>query len=190
MTFFLTRAEQALHKGQLTQPAGASAYDYYLRVQQIDPGNRGAQTGIQTIVITYVERAREALRRRAFNEVNSLLKRAERLAPGNPLAAEVRQHLLGERSRARLDLPESESIGLSAAELNARSGQLVGQLRQVAERIRSEQLRVIIVARDDAAGRWIYQQLREAVPGYRVRGDIKIGRPARLLLIRPSGGEQ
>ncbi|WHI50830.1 N-acetylglucosaminyltransferase [Microbulbifer sp. MLAF003] len=190
VNFFLKRAEQALRKGHLTQPAGASAYDYYLRVQQLDPGNRGAQTGIQTIVVTYVEQAREALRRRAFGEVQTLLKRAEMLAPGNALVAEVRENLLRERGRARLDLPEGESIGLPAAELNARSKHLSSQLDKIAQRIRKEQLRVIIVARDDAEGRWIYQQLREAVPGYRVRGDIKVGSPARLVLVKPSGGVQ
>ncbi|MFA0810923.1 N-acetylglucosaminyltransferase [Microbulbifer epialgicus] len=190
VTFFLKRAELALGKGHLTQPAGASAYDYYLRVQQLDPGNRRAQTGIQTIVVTYVEQAREALRRRAFGEVQTLLKRAEMLAPGNALVAEVRESLLRERGRARLDLPEGESIGLPTAELNTRSERLSGQLQKVAQRIRSEQLRVIIVARDDAEGRWVYQQLRAAVPGYRVRGNIKIGSPARLLLVKPSGGAQ
>ncbi|WP_444920922.1 N-acetylglucosaminyltransferase [Microbulbifer sp. CnH-101-G] len=190
VAYFLKRAEQALRKGHLTQPAGASAYDYYLNVQQLDPGNRRAQTGIQTIVVTYVEQAREALRRRAFAEVASLLRRAEMLAPGNPLVAEVRSQLARERGRAKLDLPRGEAIGLPQAELRARSDKLIAQLRQVAQRIRSEQLRVIIVAGDDAEGRWVYQQLREAVPGYRVRGDIKIGSPARLLLIQPSGGDQ
>ncbi|WHI48901.1 hypothetical protein [Microbulbifer sp. VAAF005] len=79
-------------------------------------------------------------------------------------------------------------IGLPAGELAARSAGLVEQLQRVAGRIRSEQLRVIIVARSDAEGRWVYQQLREAVPGYRVRGDIKVGNPAKLILIKPSGG--
>ncbi|MFA0790932.1 N-acetylglucosaminyltransferase [Microbulbifer echini] len=188
VAYFLKRAERALGKGHLTRPAGASAYDYYLRVQQLDPGNRHAQTGIQTIVVTYVERAREALRRRAFAEVGRLLQRAEMLAPGNPLVAEVHAQLARERGRAHLDLPRGETIGLPAEGLKTRSQSLVEQLHQVAYRVRSEQLRVIIVAGNDTAGRWIYQQLREAVPGYRVRGDIKIGSPARLILIQPSGG--
>ncbi|WP_444914844.1 N-acetylglucosaminyltransferase [Microbulbifer sp. EKSA008] len=188
ISFFLSRAEQALRKGHLTQPAGASAYDYYLRVLQLQPDNSKAETGIQTIVVTYVERARDALRRRDFGAVNTLLKRAEMLAPANPLVAEVRTQLVRERGRAQLDLPQGEVIGLPAGELATRSAGLVEQLQRVAGRIRSEQLRVIIVARTDAEGRWVYQQLREAVPGYRVRGDIKVGNPAKLILIKPSGG--
>ena len=59
---------------------------------------------------------------------------------------------------------------------------MVQMLAGIAQRIRQHQMRVIIVARDDSEGRWIYGQLRQAVPGYRVRGDIKLGNPPRLLL--------
>jgi len=185
VAFFLARAEEAQRKGFLTQPAGASAFDYYLRVKQLDPGNRRAASGIQTIVIEFVERAREALRRRSFGEVNSFLSRAEELAPGNALVAEVRAQLVRERSRAKLDLPPGEILALPAAPLEAKSQEVVELLQANAQRIRREGLRVLIVARTDAEGRWIYQQLREAVPGYRVRGDIKLGSPPRLLLTQP-----
>ncbi|WP_139304912.1 N-acetylglucosaminyltransferase [Microbulbifer marinus] len=188
VAFFLERAEAAQREGFLTQPAGASAYDYYLRVKQLDPDNRRAASGIQTIVIEFVERARDALRRRAFGEVNSYLSRAEELAPGNALVAEVRAQLVRERSRAKLDLPQGETVALPAAQLAAKSDDAVALLRGAAERIRRDGLRVIIVARTDAEGRWIYQQLREAVPGYRIRGDIKLGNPPRLLLITSTGG--
>lgn len=187
--FFLARAEEAQRQGFLTYPAGASAYDYYLHVRQLDPDNRRAASGIQTIAIEFVERAREALRRRAFGEVNGYLSRAEELAPGNPLVAEVRAQLARERSHAKLDLPQGETLALPADQLTAKSEQMTDLLRRTAERIRREQLRVIIVARNDAEGRWIYQQLREAVPGYRVRGDIKLGSPPRLLLMEMMNAE-
>lgn len=186
--FFLARAEEAQRQGFLTYPAGASAYDYYLRARQLDPDNKRAASGIQAIVIEFVERARDALRRRAFGEVNGYLGRAEELAPGNPLVAEVRAQLARERNRAKLDLPQGETLALPADQLAAKSEQMVDLLRRTAERIRRESLRVIIVARTDAEGRWIYQQLREAVAGYRVRGDIKLGSPPRLLLQSDGGG--
>ncbi|WP_323845639.1 N-acetylglucosaminyltransferase [Microbulbifer magnicolonia] len=188
VAFFLERAEAAQREGFLTQPPGASAYDYYLRVKQLDPGNTRAATGIQTIVIDFVERARDALRRRSFGEVDSFLNRAEELAPGNQLVAEVRGQLARERSRAKLDLPTGETLALPEVQLTAKSTDVVELLRGAARRIRSEGLRVIIVARSDAEGRWIYQQLREAVPGHRVRGDIKLGSPPRLLLIQTADG--
>jgi hypothetical protein len=41
----------------------------------------------------------------------------------------------------------------------------------------------MIIARTDVEGRWIYQKMRDAVPGYRVRGDIKLGNPPRVQLV-------
>ncbi|WP_237567728.1 hypothetical protein [Microbulbifer hydrolyticus] len=167
-------------------PAGASAYDFYLQVQQLDPGNTQAAAGIQILVMQLVERARDALRQRSFGEVNSLLNRADEIAPGNPLSKEVRDQLQREQTRARqdvtLDGPGAQTVTLPVKELGARSDTMVEMLNAIAQRIREHQLRVVIVARSDAEGRWIYSQLRQAVPGYRVRGDIKLGNPPRLLL--------
>ncbi|MEX2963954.1 N-acetylglucosaminyltransferase [Microbulbifer sp. TYP-18] len=186
VAYFLSRAEGARQKGFLTQPAGASAYDHYLRVLQLDPGNVRAESGIQTLVIEYVQRARDALRRRAFGEVTAFLSQAEALAPGNVLVAEVRTQLAGERSRASANPLAGDEIPLPAGSLANRDEAVLALLKNAAGRIRREGRRVIIVARNDAEGRWIYQQLREAVPGYRVRGDIRLGQSPRLIL---TGGE-
>ncbi len=167
-------------------PAGASAYDFYLNVQQLDPGNQKAAAGIQIIVMELVARARDALRQRAFGQVSSLLNRADEIAPNNPLSAEVRTQLQREQRRAAADValdgPGAQAVPLPPAELTSKSPLVVQLLRATAERIRTHEMRVVIVARNDAEGRWIYSQLREAVPGYRVRGDIKLGNPPRLLL--------
>ncbi|WP_231759316.1 N-acetylglucosaminyltransferase [Microbulbifer elongatus] len=183
---FLGRAEEAQREGFITMPAGASAYDFYLQVQQLDPGNAQAAAGIQTLVMHLVDQARDALRRRAFGRVSSLLNTADEIAPGNPLSAEVRKQARREQQRAREDValegPGAQTVSLPPAALSARSEAMVQMLGEIAQRIRQHQLRVIIVARDDSEGRWIYGQLRQAVPGYRVRGDIKLGNPPRLLL--------
>lgn len=180
--FFLQRAEAAQARGYLTQPAGASAYDYYLRVRQLDPGNSRAAAGIQTIVIDLVGRARDALRRRSFGQVNSFLNRAEQLAPGNALVEEVRAQLVRERSRASVRLPQGDTIALPAGALSAKSEPAIQLLQRTARRIQREDLRVVIIARSDAEGRWIYQQLREAVSDYRVRANIRVGGPPQLIL--------
>ncbi|MFI2811785.1 MULTISPECIES: N-acetylglucosaminyltransferase [Microbulbifer] len=188
--FFLARAEAAQRQGFLTRPPGASAFDYYLRVRQLDPDNRRAASGIQTIVIEFVERARDALRRRSFGEVNAYLNRADELAPDNPLVGEVRAQLARERSRASAGLPEGESVKLSPGALSAKSPEMVATLKDLAQRIRRENQRIIIIARQDAEGRWIYQKLREAVPGYRVRGDIKVGGTPQVILTGSMGGAE
>ncbi|MCK7599062.1 N-acetylglucosaminyltransferase [Microbulbifer sp. CAU 1566] len=183
---FLQRAEVAQREGFITMPAGASAYDFYLQVLQLDPGNTQATAGVQTLVMELVGRARDALRQRAFGQANSLLNTADEIAPGNPLSKEVRTQVQREQRRARedvtLDGPAAQTVALPPAELSAQSASMVQMLAATAERIRQHQLRVVIVARTDAEGRWIYGQLRQAVPGYRVRGDIKLGNPPRLLL--------
>ena len=123
---------------------------------------------------------------RAFGQVDSLLNTADEISPGNPLSKEVRGQLRREQQRARqdvtLDGPGAQTVALPASELSARSDAVVQMLTSVAQRIREHQLRVVIVARTDSEGRWVYSQLRQAVPGYRVRGDIKLGNPPRLLL--------
>lgn len=183
---FLRRAEEAQREGFYTMPAGASAYDFYLNVLSMDPGNQQARAGIQIIVMELVSRARDALRQRAFGQVNSLLNRADEISPGNPLSAEVRKQLQREQRRAAAavsqDGPAAQSVSLPPAELSAKSPAMVATLQSIAQQIRTHEMRVIIVARTDGEGRWIYSQLREAVPGYRVRGDIRLGSPPRLLL--------
>lgn len=183
----LAQAESAQRRDALTRPAGNSAYDFYRRVQQLEPDNHQAASGIQSLVLQLVERARTALRQRAFNRVSRLLRASEQLAPGNALSAELRTELNRERTRANAtkDTPESHTIPLPAAELSAKSTKISTLLASTAQRVRAQQLRVVIVARNDAEGRWIYSQLRNAVPGYRVRGDIKLGSPPRVLLLTP-----
>jgi hypothetical protein len=41
----------------------------------------------------------------------------------------------------------------------------------------------LIIARTDNEGRWIYQKMREVDPEFRVRGDIKLGSPPRVVLV-------
>jgi hypothetical protein len=57
-------------------------------------------------------------------------------------------------------------------------------LTGVAHKAKQTDQFVLIIARNDTEGRWVYQQLRNAVPGYLVRGDIRIGSPARVKLVK------
>lgn len=186
--YFLGRAERALAADDLMTPEGFSAYDYYQRVLGLSPGDQRAISGLQTIVMRYVEKAREALKRRDFGRVEWLLGRADRVIGDSPLVAEVRRRLDEERRTAQaLAAPAGAGSGgmvieLSGADLDARSESLSGQLGLVAQRIRANNLRVEIITRSDAEGRWIYSQLRKAVPGYRVRANIRIGPQPRLEL--------
>jgi hypothetical protein len=55
----------------------------------------------------------------------------------------------------------------------------------VAQRVRESDETVLILARTDAEGRWIYKVMRESVGEYRIRGDIRITREPALVLQPP-----
>ena len=74
---------------------------------------------------------------------------------------------------------------LAEAALTAQSADVVDYLQAIARRARQEDESLLIVARSDAEGRWIYQQMRQAVQGYRLRGDIKLGKRPKVLLLPP-----
>ena len=74
-----------------------------------------------------------------------------------------------------------EQLQLSAKLLRARSPRLVEQLALWANKAKDSHSLVVILSRSDVDGRWIYQQMRKAVPGYRLRADIRTGRPGLKL---------
>jgi len=69
---------------------------------------------------------------------------------------------------------------LSADTLNDRGPPLQAQLRVVAERIGKSHESLLIVARNDGEGRWLYKQIKSLLVGYRLRGDIRVGKEAYL----------
>ena len=72
---------------------------------------------------------------------------------------------------------------LEASLLGKDDPRMLARLAEIADKLKATDSLAIIVARSDVEGRWIYQKMREAVPGYRVRGDIKLGSPVRVQLI-------
>jgi hypothetical protein len=68
---------------------------------------------------------------------------------------------------------KSTVISLSAAELSAKSPAIETTLRNLAKRVAASNELLIINARNDAEGRWIYKTMKDAA-GARLRGDIKI----------------
>ncbi len=74
-------------------------------------------------------------------------------------------------------------FALASADLGARNAAIREELAAIARRAREADSRLLIVARNDAEGRWMYQQMREAVDGYRLRGNIEIAPRPRVVLI-------
>lgn len=180
---WLARADKALADDRLLTPADDNAYERYQAVLYLDPNNDRARTGLQAIVLRYLDLARSAARRGALTQAREMLDRAEVVEPGNPLVEEMEAELAQARARWRESGPLAESGDsylLDPRRLSEKAPELAQELHQLAARLPETEDFVLIVARTDAEARWIYRQLREAVPDYRVRGNVQLGSPPSI----------
>jgi hypothetical protein len=67
--------------------------------------------------------------------------------------------------------------------LSARTEAVRTQLVDVGRRAKRPNVQVTITARNDAEGRWIYQQLRDAPGDVRIQAQIERGSPPRIDLL-------
>ncbi|MCP8897751.1 N-acetylglucosaminyltransferase [Gilvimarinus xylanilyticus] len=181
----LSRGDRALARDRLLSPNYDNAYDHYQAVLLLESDNREAQLGLQAIVLRYLDMSRSAAQRSRFRDAEIYLDRAASVLPDNAAVQDMVA-----RQREAMDKPlerpeSSDSVRLNTSALAARSTEAKAQLATLAQRARSQDIMVLIVAASDAQGRWIYQTMREAVPGYLLRGDIKIGSPARIEFLPP-----
>jgi tetratricopeptide (TPR) repeat protein len=175
----LYSAKQAFADNRLQLPAGNNAYDRYQEVLQLDPGNAVALEGIQEIALRYIELANAAMALGQYDNAESYLLRAMRINSSLPELADA---------RARLEVARQNKIevyNLDPAGLNSKSAELLSKLSEIAQHIQSLEATFIINARNDEEGRWIYKIMREAVGGYRLRGNIGIAGTASILVTVP-----
>jgi len=188
----LKRAEIAFRAGQLTTPPHNNAYDSFQSVLIINPGNTQARSGVQAILLRYAELLRGAITKGRLLYAEGLLRQAETYYPANPLLMDIKRELIREKGREEETLlagvPKSApgmEYPLPGGALARKSPTVSAYLGRIAERIRESDESVMIYARNDREGRWIYSQLKKAVPGYRVRGDIRISRKAKISILPP-----
>jgi hypothetical protein len=182
----LSEADYCLSQNKLLNPIADNAHDRYRSVLLMDPQNERAKLGLQTISLRFVELARTAAKRGNASEAQTMIKYA-REVDNNPVvqdAAETLRKQLSSMPAAKPYTPGEGEIILDAKLLQAKDPQITTQLVGVAQKAKATDEFVLITARTDAEGRFIYQLLRNAVPGYLVRGDIKIGSPARVKLVK------
>jgi exopolysaccharide biosynthesis predicted pyruvyltransferase EpsI len=188
----LSEAAAALADNRLTTPLHDNAYDRYRAVLLLQPDNRVAQTGLESVLLHYVDLVREALRDNQVSQAQQLLARSREYFPGNPLLEEVRAAVdqAQQKSRQRLQrLNEQDLVGaefvLPPVELAKKSPEIIQFLAKIAERLRETDESVLIMARTDAEARWIYKQMKEAVPDYRIRGNVRLTSDPALQLLPP-----
>lgn len=177
----LYEARIAFEDNRLMSPSGDNALDRYRQVLQLDPGNAVALQGIQDIVLRYVDLADVAMRQGQHAEADSLLDRAAALNPERPelLAAWQRLELARQT--------EVHNYQLDPQGLAEQSLEVMVRLGEIAQQIQRNEATFLINARNDAEGRWIYKVMREAVGGYRLRGNIDISSTPGILVTLPSG---
>lgn len=182
----LAEADYALSQNKLLNPINDNAHDRYRSVLLMQPDNERAKEGLQIISLRYVDLARAAAKRGNLSEAQSMLKYA-RSIDNNPVvedAAETLRKQVGSMPAAKPYQAGAGELVLDAKLLQAKDPKITAQLGGIAQQAKQNDEFVLIIARSDAEGRWLYQQLRTAVPGYLVRGDIKIGQPTRVKLVK------
>ena len=179
---WLVNAQQALEADRLRIPLGDNAYGWYQQVLAVDDFNAEAHWGMQQITRRYLQ-----LAERAFQA--GRVDKAERMLQGAGQVAASAEQLEAVRQRFRQRAVAANEMYLPTKALSVRSKSAQLKLAEIAERARAENSRLLIIARNDAEGRWMYSQMRAAVEGYRLRGNIEMGLVPRVRLIDISTSE-
>lgn len=177
----LYEARTAFDNNQLMTPAGRAAYDRYREVLGFDPENAVAKQGMVDIVLRYIELADIEITQGEYDNAAGLLQRGASILPERPELADARARLAVARQT------KVENHPLDPNGVRNQTLDVMNQLASIAESVRAREATFLINARTDDEGRWIYKVMREAVGGYRLRGNIGIsGTPAILITLPKS----
>lgn len=190
----LATAQQAFREDRLTTPSHDNAYDQFQSVLALDPENPSARAGVQAILISYADWARNALASADYAGAQGYLNQAQLYFPANPLLMELQQKIAKAKQQhnqqERVVLSQEPAVertefSLPGLALSKKSSAVADYLARIAVRVKESGESVMIYARSDAEGRWIYQQMNDATEGYRVRGDIRVARAPKIVLMPP-----
>ncbi|MCG8413546.1 MAG: hypothetical protein MI746_04940 [Pseudomonadales bacterium] len=172
---------QALDADRLLTPIDDNAHARFQRVLAYDPDNEIALQGLQDIVARYLELAGEASRQGLFDEAEVLLDRARFVDDEHPAIGPAAQALSAERNSGDL------FFDFDSRELARQTDAVRAQLAEVAEQAREHNAFFLITAPNDELARWMFAVMRDAVTGYRLRGNIELASRASIRLRMPQG---
>ena len=89
----LIKAERKLKEGQLTSPAGNSAYYFYNNILSISADNTQAKNGLLKIQKQILRKAQLAIEQNKFREADTILNNAQKLFANNQEIRAVRRNL-------------------------------------------------------------------------------------------------
>ena len=171
----LDRAEAAFREERLLGGPN-HAHALYLKVLEIEPDNADALYGIERITEAFIQRAREAILRERWTVARLLLGQATTADEDHPSLPSVNTQLRQLREAERLQMD------LSRNALRGRWPETADALAEFGVHARKPNARVIIRAGSDVEGRWIYGRLNDAPGNRRIRGEILIGYPPRVVI--------
>jgi hypothetical protein len=175
----LTEAKEAFSDDHLTTPVDDNAWFRYLRVLVLDPDNQSAKEGISDIVEKYLDWALQDIEAGHLRKARDFLMRVRVIDDTHPNLAAVEKRLAEQESTRQ------QIIKLSRFGLDNHTATLTDELYQLGAQIQEQNARVIIVARNDAEGRWIYQQLNKAEHGPRIRAQVQLDTTPSLKILTP-----
>lgn len=189
----LQDAQRALTRDQLMTPPHNNAFDKYKAVLLFDKNNTEALLGIGKVVERYCELAQSSAAKGNFKQAKIFLSRAESIEPNLSQVLKTREFIArAQKNFTQLITLENPTerqsdheIALSRQDLQKRSKELASELKTIAQQVRQTDQYLLIVTPTDADGRWVYQEMKKAVPGYRLRGDIRRGKIPKIVLQAP-----
>lgn len=184
----LSDADYALSRNQLLTPVQDNAFDRYQSVLIMDPLNTRAKVGLQAVSLRYVELARNSIGRGQFAQAREYLDNAAGIDPSSQIVAETRQYLRRQMAAQPATPTASYKPGpgehlLDVGGLTRKSPEIIAQLGQLAKKAQDTGELVIIHARNDAEGRWIYSTMRDSLEDFLLRGDIRIAKQPRIQFV-------
>ncbi len=193
VVYKLLRAGQiALKNDQLTTPEHANAYDLFQSVLTLSPSNAVAKNGLQAILIRYASLIRKELQDGNISGASRYLAVARSRFPHNALLNDAKKNILAARatlnsstSHVAKNSHHENIVTLSVSHLNARANMIKTQMIELGQRVAASQEGVLIYARSDKEGRWLYKLINKGAVGYRVRGDIKLSKDPKIIIQPP-----
>lgn len=173
----LDRAEAAFRDERLLHPAADSALTHYLAVLELVTDQPDALEGIERIVESFLQRAQDAIRQQRWAAARSMLDRARLVDGDHPSLPSLYTQLQRLRDAERIHLD------LSSAAVRDRTADAADALARLGVRARQDNARVLIRAGSDVQGRWIYAQLNRAPGNRRIRAEMEVGWPPRVVVV-------
>jgi len=173
---WLYRAETALSVDRLMLPGRDNAVYWYARVLGIKPDHPEALQGMRRITERYLVLAKSALYAGDKEKMENYLRRAEQLTASRAQIAAWRKRHLERQIKGK-------EFELDREDLRTKNERARQSLSDITRQAISSGSRLLIVARTDEEGRWIYQQMRRSAEGFRLRGNVEKGASPRVILI-------